>query len=80
MCDLEVDIDAVAAEHCADSAPLKAAVSEGAPPFQEDGLASWDGRRIVVSERGRPFVRSIAALFDLYLAQQSDKPRHSRAV
>ena len=42
--------------------------------------ASWDGRRIVVGERGRPFVRSIAALFDLYLARQCDKPRHSRAV
>ncbi len=48
--------------------------------FEEDGLASWDGRRIVVGERGRPFVRSIAALFDLYLARQSDKPRHSRAI
>jgi hypothetical protein len=34
----------------------------------------------VVSERGRPFVRSIAALFDLYLARQSDRPRHARAV
>jgi len=80
MCNLEVDIDAVAAEHCADSAPLKAVVSDGILQFEEDGLASWDGRRIVVGERGRPFVRSIAALFDLYLARQCDKPRHSRAV
>ncbi len=80
MCDLAVDIDAVAAEHRADPAPLRAAASGGMPRFEEDGLAAWDGRRIVVTERGRPFVRPIAALFDLYLARQSDKPRHSRAV
>jgi hypothetical protein len=33
-----------------------------------------------VSEKGRPFVRSVAALFDAYLARDDDKPRHSRAV
>ena len=80
MCDLEVDVEAVAAEHGADPAPLTEAASEGLAKFVEDGLASWDGRRIAVSERGRPFVRSVAALFDAYLAQATDKPRHSRAV
>src|SRR5271166_3233435 len=80
MCDLEVDIDSVAAKHCADPAPAKAAAADGILRFEEDGLASWDGRRIVVGERGRPFVRSIAALFDRYLAGESDKPRHARAV
>ena len=80
MCDLEVDFERVAAAHDADAAPLKAAASQGMGKFEEDGLASWDGRRIVVSERGRPFVRSIAALFDAYLAKPADKPRHARAV
>ncbi len=80
MCDLEVDVEAIAAEHAADPAPLAQAASEGLQKFVEDGLASWDGRRIAVSERGRPFVRSVAALFDAYLAQASEKPRHSRAV
>ena len=80
MCDLEVDVEAVAAEHGADPAPLTQVAAEGLAKFVEDGLASWDGRRIVVSESGRPFVRSVAALFDVYLAQTSDKPRHSRAV
>jgi oxygen-independent coproporphyrinogen-3 oxidase len=80
MCDLEVDLEAVAIAHAADPAALIAAASEGLPRFLEDGLASWDGRRIVVSDRGRPFVRSVAALFDGYLANPSDKPRHSRAV
>ena len=80
MCDLEVDVEAVAAEHGADPAPLTEAAAEGLQKFIEDGLTSWDGRRIVVSERGRPFVRSVAALFDAYLAPATDKPRHSRAV
>src|SRR5208337_5106335 len=52
MCDLEVDLECVAAAHDADPAPLKAAASDGMPKFEEDGLASWDGRSIVVSERG----------------------------
>ena len=80
MCDLAVDIEAVAAEHGGDPAPLIEAASAGLAQFVEDALASWDGRRIAVSEKGRPFVRSVAALFDAYLAQASDKPRHSRAV
>ncbi len=80
MCDLAVDVEAVAAEHGADSAPLLEAASAGLGKFVEDALAAWDGRRIAVSEKGRPFVRSVAALFDAYLAQASDKPRHSRAV
>ena len=58
MCDLEVDVEAVAAEHGADPAPLIEAASDGLAKFVEDDLATWDGRRIVVSERGRPFVRS----------------------
>ncbi len=80
MCDLEVDIEAIAAEHGADAAPLKAAAADGMPRLEEDRLASWDGRSIAVTERGRPFVRSVAALFDAYLARHSEKPRHSRAV
>ena len=80
MCDLEVDVDEIASEHGADAAPLKAAASCGMQRFEEDGLACWDGRRIAVTERGRPFLRSIAALFDAYLARHSEKKRHSRAV
>ncbi len=80
MCDLEVDLDALALEHDADPAPLKASASAGMPLFSADGLAQWDGRRITVTERGRPFVRSIAALFDSYLSQDAEGPRHSRAI
>jgi oxygen-independent coproporphyrinogen-3 oxidase len=79
MCELEVDIEQIAKAHAADPAPLLACLP-GLSRFEADGLAHWDGGRIQVSEKGRPFVRSVAALFDAYLTQDADKPRHSRAV
>jgi oxygen-independent coproporphyrinogen III oxidase len=80
MCDLEVDLEAVASKHGADPAQLIESAAKGLPRFVSDGLARWDGRRVTVSERGRPFVRSLAALFDRYLAQGGSSPSHSRAV
>ena len=80
MCDLEVDLDRLAGLHGADPEPLKVKASVEMPRFVEDGLANWDGGGITVTERGRPFVRSIAALFDAYLNQASGEPRHSRAI
>jgi oxygen-independent coproporphyrinogen-3 oxidase len=49
-------------------------------PFEEDGLASRRGRRIIVHEAGRPFVRNIAAIFDAYLTRRNSPARHARAV
>lgn len=43
-----------------------------------DDLVSFDGRSFRVTDRGRPFVRSIAAKFDTYLA--AGAARHSVAV
>lgn len=43
-----------------------------------DQLFERCGNRFVVTERGRPFVRSIATAFDLYL--DAGKGRHSTAV
>jgi len=49
----------------------------------ERRVAEWQSRAyagdgFVVSERGRPFLRTIAARFDAYLAP--DAARHSAAV
>ena len=47
-------------------------------------LMAWDGiveikdRRIRITERGRPWMRTVAAGFDRYL--ETGKARHSRAV
>ncbi|MDE3176104.1 MAG: oxygen-independent coproporphyrinogen III oxidase [Pseudomonadota bacterium] len=79
MCALEVDLVAVAQKHRADPAGLIDEAA-GVARFAADGLAHFDGRRIVVTEKGRPFLRSIAALFDAYLARDDSQPRHARAI
>jgi oxygen-independent coproporphyrinogen-3 oxidase len=43
-----------------------------------DGLVDLDGSSITVTAAGRPFLRSICAVFDRYLATGAG--RHSRAV
>ncbi|MCL6707794.1 oxygen-independent coproporphyrinogen III oxidase [Pseudomonas sp. R2.Fl] len=43
-----------------------------------DGLCSIEGERFRLTETGRPFARSVAAVFDAYLS--SGKGRHSIAV
>ena len=80
MCELEVDLERAAHEHGADAEPLKSIAAAGLTQFAADGLAEWDGRRIAVTERGRPFVRSVAAIFDAYLNRADPKFQHSRAV
>ena len=79
MCDLEVDLIAAADAYSADPAPLIADTA-GLGRFVDDGLARFDGRRVEVTEKGRTFVRSVAALFDAYLVADEARPRHSRAI
>lgn len=81
MCDLAVDLSAVAAVFGVDATPLLEAASP-LRGYASDGLVEWNGTSLRVTERGRPFVRNVAALFDTYLNQsQSRQPlRHSRAV
>jgi oxygen-independent coproporphyrinogen III oxidase len=72
MCDFAVDLDAEAGP--ADfSAELEALDALGAC-----GIVRRYGRQIVVTEKGRPFVRLVAAAFDAYLPQ--NHKRHSVAV
>jgi len=77
MCDLAVDITELVAhfgfrpdELASDFIKLKA--------MESDGIVRIDGESIVVTELGRPFVRSICATFDKYLA--STGGRHSQGV
>ncbi|MDQ0469828.1 oxygen-independent coproporphyrinogen III oxidase [Labrys wisconsinensis] len=66
MCDLAVDLLDVAGRH--DVSP------DGLLPdlvrlcrFEQDGLIRRRDRYLTVTERGRPFVRAICAVFDRYL-------------
>jgi oxygen-independent coproporphyrinogen-3 oxidase len=73
MCDLAVDLDAVAAADTDFSTELAEL-----HPLAADGLVRIEGRRVTVTEEGRPFVRLVAAAFDAYLPGQ--RARHSVAI
>ncbi len=75
MCYFSVDLDAFSDPEV-DS--HFAAEIDALGPFVQEGIALLQGRRIVVTEKGRPFVRLVAAVFDTYLA--ASKARHSMAV
>jgi oxygen-independent coproporphyrinogen-3 oxidase len=77
MCDLEIDLDAVAARHGADGGQFGPELASLAP-LQADGLVEVTGRRILVTEDGRTLVRAVCAAFDRYL--KAGEQRHSKAV
>ncbi|HQT63995.1 MAG: oxygen-independent coproporphyrinogen III oxidase [Acidocella sp. 20-57-95] len=79
MCDLDVDLIAMAASFGANPAGLLHDAAR-LVMFQQDGLVQWNGRRLQVTPAGRPFVRNVAALFDAYLRMDEAAPRHAQAV
>ena len=78
MCDMAVDLDAVADETGFDVNTDFADEIELLQPFLDNGSVLIDGRRIRITESGRPYMRLVASVFDTYLAQA--KSRHSVAV
>ena len=77
MCDLALDLDAHCAEWGADPAQFDEDLARLAP-MEADGLLHREGRRISITEEGRPLVRAACAAFDRYLNE--GEMRHSRAV
>ena len=77
MCNLRVDLDDTAHRHGLDPAGLHAA-SDALDDMALDGIVGWDGRTVEVPPPARPFVRNVAAAFDLYYARGVQ--RHARAV
>ena len=63
--------------HGLDPAGLHAA-SDALDDMAQDGIVGWDGRTVEVPPPARPFVRNVAAAFDLYYARGVQ--RHARAV
>jgi oxygen-independent coproporphyrinogen-3 oxidase len=76
MCDFAAEPRAIAAELGVNEA--FAAEFELLAPLAEQGIVETDGRRVGVTEAGRPFVRLVAAAFDGYLRHGAQ--RHSVAV
>ena len=76
MCNLEVDVAEMCAAHqtSADRFAREFLAVDG---LAKDGLVERSGRRIVVLESARAFVRTVCSVFDQYLAP--DEARFSRA-
>jgi oxygen-independent coproporphyrinogen-3 oxidase len=74
MCDFAVDLAACPGAGQIDFTPE----IDSLRPLCAEGLVAIDGKLVRTTERGRPFVRLVAAAFDAYLEQGA--ARHSRAV
>jgi oxygen-independent coproporphyrinogen-3 oxidase len=77
MCDLEVDLAAVAQHHGCRPAVFAASLP-ALTELEKDGIAVRNGWHLAVTEEGRPLVRAVCAAFDTYLQQSTG--RHSAAV
>jgi oxygen-independent coproporphyrinogen-3 oxidase len=77
MCDLAVDLDAVARDFGGDGARF-ADELDRVDALAADGLVERRGHRLVVPDEARPLVRSVCAVFDRYLAP--DATRHAKAI
>lgn len=80
MCDGKVDIAAVCDAHNEQPQQFASVLAE-CQIFAQQGLLKLDGWEIAITEKGRPALRVVAALFDAYLAkQQPQTQRHAQAV
>lgn len=77
MCHGEIDLRDIAARFNACPASLLP-TGPSLHDLTEDGLIQWSGYQLSVTDRGRPFLRNIAAAFDVRL--HSGPGRHSAAV
>jgi len=77
MCDMAVDLDAIARGHGFTARDFAAEIAATAP-MVADGLVVVDGAAIRITEAGRPYSRVVCALFDRYL--NSAQQRHAKAL
>ncbi len=49
-------------------------------PYLADGLVQWEGQRLLITSKGLPLARLIAAAFDPLLSQNQEARRYSQAV
>ena len=77
MCDMRVDLDRVRERH-PDVAETFGDELGMLCLMANDGLVTLGGNTITVTEKGRPWLRAVAAVFDRYL--RNGAGRHSVAV
>jgi len=76
MCDLHIDLSAV--RQAGDGASGFSSEFDRLADFQAEGTVEIAAERTRITDKGRPFARLIAAVFDSYL--QNTRARHSAAV
>jgi oxygen-independent coproporphyrinogen-3 oxidase len=77
MCDMGVDLDRVAADYGVSADRFDEELASLAA-LEADGIVERNGRRLTVTEEGKPLVRAVCAAFDRYL--HAGEMRHSKAV
>jgi oxygen-independent coproporphyrinogen III oxidase len=81
MCDLRVDKNEVKNRFRIDFDESFAEALEALQQLEADGLVILTPNSIIVTERGRFFIRNIAMCFDAYFGKQSDhKPTFSKTI
>ena len=78
MCDMAVDLAAVAKEPQFEIGRNFSDALNSLRPLSDNGSVLIDGHRIQITEKGRPFARLVASAFDTYLMPSG--ARHSPAV
>jgi oxygen-independent coproporphyrinogen-3 oxidase len=77
MCRYSADLGEICGKYGTEAGEFLATI-DGLVPLVRDGLVSIDGDRLVVTDRGRPLVRSVCAAFDRYYT--GAEGRHARGI
>jgi oxygen-independent coproporphyrinogen-3 oxidase len=80
MCYDSLSFDDFGAEHGIDFRQYFASEIARLPPLVDDGLIDLDDSRIVITQKGRLLLRSIAMVFDRYIDQSENDNRFSKAI
>ena len=79
MCDLEVDLVPILRHWRMPTSALAPALAR-LQEMEIDGLVRLCGSVVTVTRLGRPFLRTICASFDQYIADRSPTVRHARSI
>ena len=80
MCYDELSFDAFGKEHGIDFREYFATEIKRLQPLADDDLIELDEHGVVITEKGRLLLRSIAMVFDRYIDQGVDDGRFSKAI
>jgi oxygen-independent coproporphyrinogen-3 oxidase len=80
MCRFSVSFERVGAAHAIAFHEYFATELEELKPLVDDGLVEIATDAIIVTQRGRLLVRTVAMIFDRYLREQREQARYSRVI